>query len=100
MNMIEIKGFKGWVMFLLSALASIALAIGLPSAFMMTLWNAVVFEGFRGPEIGFLQGVLLWIAAGIAFKLIANPEIVVEFHKMDDTNTPPSNKPSSGGDGK
>lgn len=93
MKMIEIKGFSGLMMLLFGTLMTVLLIVALPAAFMMTLWNAIIFEGFNGPEISLLQGLLLWLAALISFKLIANPEIVVEFQKMDDSGKN-NNKPS------
>ena len=83
MKVYEIKGLSGLLAFLGSVLLTLALVLLLPSAFMMVLWNAMIFELFSGPEIGLAQGLLLWLASAIVFKLIFNPQIEFEFKKMD-----------------
>lgn len=83
MKVFEIKGIAGLLVFLGSVLLTLALVLIIPAAFMMVLWNAMVFELLGGPEIGLLQGMLLWVATAIVFKLVFNPQIEFEFKKMD-----------------
>lgn len=84
MKVYYLNGFSGLLMILLAVVGVLALAFALPSAFMMVLWNALVFEGFSGPAIGFWQGSILWLIALLLFKLIFKPEISLEFKKVRD----------------
>ena len=83
MQVFQIKGLSGLVMFVLALTGVFLLSIMLPSSFMMVLWNAVVFEGFSGPEITLGQGLLLWVAVLILIKLFLNPQISFHFKKME-----------------
>ncbi len=96
MKIYEIKGLSGLFTFLVGLIATLAIVVALPSAFLMVLWNAVAFEGFGGPEIALHQGLLLWLMALLTFKIIFKPEIVFELKSMDDGDDlpPPFNKPS------
>ena len=86
MQVFQIKGLTGLIVFILAVLGLLALFIALPSAFLMVFWNAVVFEGFEGPQIGLLQGMLLWAAALISLKLVMNPQVSFQFKKVSDPN--------------
>ncbi|MBK8190574.1 MAG: hypothetical protein IPK79_09030 [Vampirovibrionales bacterium] len=82
MHIFEIKGVSGLIAFLAAVAGLLALAIGIPALFMMVVWNALVFEAFHGPQIGWAQGVLLWLAALILLKLALKPHVSFEFSKM------------------
>ncbi len=86
MQVFQIKGLSGLIVFILAMLGLLALFIALPSAFLMVFWNAVVFEGFEGPQIGLFQGMLLWAAVLISLKLVMNPQISFQFKKVSDPN--------------
>jgi hypothetical protein len=86
MHVFQIKGFTGLVVAVLSIVAVLAVVLLGPAAFFMVLWNALVFEGLRGPEIDLLQGFLLWGAVMVAIKMIFQPEIKLQFQQ------PPANK--------
>ncbi len=86
MQIYQVKGFKGALAFGLAVVGVAILSVLLPSFLAQVFWNAIVFEGFSGPEIGLLQGALLWAAVLILFKLIANPQISFQFKKMNDHN--------------
>ena len=92
MHIFHIKGFSGFLMFLMAALATLFLVVGLPSIFMTVLWNATVFEAFQGPEVTLFQGFLLWVIAVILIKLIFQPEIHLEFQKLEPPNDLDDNK--------
>ena len=82
MHVFHIRGFSGVVVLLLAFLAAVALFVLLPSSFMMVLWNAVVFEGMKGPEIDIYQGALLWGMVAVLIKLIFKPEIKLQFQQI------------------
>jgi hypothetical protein len=84
MQVFQIKGLSGLLMFILAVAGLLALFLLLPGAFMMVFWNAVVFEGFYGPEIGLIQGLLLWGVALLFIKLVMNPQISFQFRKVSD----------------
>lgn len=84
MQVFQIKGLSGLIVFILAVLGLLALLMLLPSAFLMVFWNAVVFEGFEGPQIGLFQGMLLWVATLILIKLVMNPQISFQFKKVSD----------------
>ena len=84
MHVFQIKGFSGLLMFGVALLLTALLVLVLPALFMMTLWNAVVFEGFSGPEVGASQGLLLWMMTLVLFKLVFRPEISFQFHQVND----------------
>ncbi len=86
MQIYQIKGFKGLLAFILAVVGVAILSVLLPSFIAQVFWNAIVFEGLGGPEIGLLQGALLWSASLILFKLVANPQISFQFKKMKDPN--------------
>ena len=66
MHVFHIKGFPGLLLVGLAVICTALLVFVLPSAFMMVLWNATVFEGLSGPEINLSQGFLLWLAVAVA----------------------------------
>jgi hypothetical protein len=82
MHVFHIRGLSSVLMLLLAIIGVVLLLLALPAAFMMVLWNAVVFEGFKGPEIDMYQGLLLWGMLLVALKLILKPEIQLEFIKV------------------
>jgi hypothetical protein len=92
MHVFHIKGFSGALLFFLALLATAAVLLLLPSSFMMVLWNALVFEGFKGPEIDLYQGFLLWGMLLLALKLIFRPEIQFQFLRQQ---PPKPQNPSS-----
>ena len=84
MQVFQIKGFSGLMMFILAVISVMILLILLPATFTMVFWNAVVFEGLAGPQIGLFQGMLLWIAIVLLLKLIINPQISFQFKHVSD----------------
>ena len=84
MHVFQIKGFQGLLMFMLALAAAALILFVIPTGFMMVLWNAVVFEGLRGPEIGFTQGLLLWLMVMITIKLVFKPEIEFQMTNVSD----------------
>lgn len=83
MHVFHIKGFSGVLVFLLAFVSVLALFLLLPATFMMVLWNALVFEGLKGPEFDLYQGFLLWGILLVLIKLIFKPEIQFQFQKHD-----------------
>jgi hypothetical protein len=79
MHVFHIRGFSGILLLLLAILAAVTILLVLPSAFMMVLWNALVYEGFKGAEIDIYQGSLLWGVMVVLIKLIFKPEIQLQF---------------------
>ncbi|MEM0951801.1 MAG: hypothetical protein AAGI66_06630 [Cyanobacteria bacterium P01_H01_bin.74] len=87
MHVFQIKGFSGFLALLFAILLTILLLFALPTAFMMVLWNALIYESFKlGPEINYYQGFLLWALFLIVFKLVFNPEIHFQFDALDNPN--------------
>lgn len=75
MHVFQIKGLSGLIMLTLALISGLLIILALPSVFMMVLWNALIFEGLRGPEISLYQGFLLWGMMLICLKLIFQPEV-------------------------
>src|SRR6187402_193257 len=91
MHVFQIKGLSGLLTLVLALLSGIFLLLALPSVFMMVLWNALIFEGFRGPEINLYQGMLLWGMMLLSLKLIFQPELKLQLmrEQPDSTDMPP-----------
>ena len=82
MHVFQIRGISGILMVLLIIIAGLALLVALPSAFMMVLWNAIIFEAAKGPEIDILHGFYLWGIAVALINLIFKPEIKLQFQQV------------------
>jgi hypothetical protein len=82
MHVFHIRGISGILMVLLIAISALAVLVALPSAFMMVLWNALIFEGSKGPEISLLQGFLLWGSVAMLVKVVFKPEIKLQFQPV------------------
>ncbi|HEY9687452.1 MAG TPA: hypothetical protein V6C52_10790 [Coleofasciculaceae cyanobacterium] len=95
MHVFHIRGFSGIFMVLLAILAAIVILLLLPASFMMVLWNALVFEGLRGPEIDIYQGFLLWGSVMVLIKLIFKPEIKLELQQLPMNGKPASKAPQA-----
>ncbi|WP_373531083.1 hypothetical protein [Vampirovibrio sp.] len=96
MHVFHIRSLSSILLFLLAMMGAVLLLLVLPAAFMMVVWNALVFEGFKGPEINLYQGFLLWGMVLVALKLILKPEIQLEFIKAsgkDKKKDPSSRNP-------
>jgi hypothetical protein len=83
MHVFHIRGLSSFFVLLLAIVATLMVFLLLPASFMMVLWNALVFETFKGPEINLYQGFLLWGVMLVALKLIFKPEIQLEFVKAN-----------------
>jgi hypothetical protein len=81
MHVFHIRGFSSLVILLLAIVMAIAILVALPASFMMVLWNALVYEGFKGPEINVYQGFLLWGAVALMLKVIFKPEIKIQIQQ-------------------
>jgi hypothetical protein len=98
MHVFHIKGFSGILLLILAIVSAIALFLLLPATFMMVLWNALIFEGIKGPEINLYQGFLIWGIVLVMVKLVFKPEIQLQFQKHASTPTKsnlPASKPES-----
>ncbi len=82
MHVFQIRGISGLFMVLLIIISALALLVALPSSFMMVLWNAIVFEAAKGPEIDFLHGFYLWGMTVGLINLIFKPEIKLQFQQV------------------
>jgi hypothetical protein len=91
MHVFHIRGLSGFMVFLLAVVSAVLLLLLLPASFMMVLWNALVFESFKGPEISLLQGFLLWGTLMIALKIVFKPEIKFEFQPVNSKKKPLAN---------
>jgi hypothetical protein len=91
MHVFQVKGLSGMLMLVLALLTGIFLFLALPSAFMMVLWNALIYEVFRGSEINLYQGFLLWGMMLLTLKLIFSPELKFQLMRQhpDLPQTPP-----------
>jgi hypothetical protein len=79
MHVFHIRGISGLLVLLLAIVTALVLFILLPAVFMMVLWNALVFEGFKGTQIGLYEGFLLWGMAAVMIQLIFKPKIQLQF---------------------
>ena len=86
MHVFHIRGLSSFFLLLLAIIATLLVVLLLPASFMMVLWNALVYETFKGPEINLYQGFLLWGITLVALKLIFKPEIQLEFVKAPPKN--------------
>jgi hypothetical protein len=82
MQVFHIKGFSGLLLLVLGIIGTLLLVFLVPSIFMMVLWNALVFEGAKGPEIDLLQGFMLWGSVMILLKVTLNPEFQFQFENV------------------
>ncbi|MGE0200715.1 MAG: hypothetical protein AB7P76_07090 [Candidatus Melainabacteria bacterium] len=82
MHVFQFKGFSGLMMFMLAVFSTLVVAFVLPTAFTTVTWNAIVFEGFGGPEIAFSQGFILWMAILVLLKIIFKPQF--QFRRVND----------------
>jgi hypothetical protein len=89
MHVFQFRGFSAILVVLLAVVAALALLVALPSAFMMVLWNAMVFEASHGPQIDFVQGMLLWAFVAVMIKAIFNPSIKLPFQLVQQTPKAP-----------
>ncbi len=81
MHVFHFRGLSSVLVFLLAIVGIALVFLALPASFMMVLWNALVFEGAKGPEINLYQGLLLWGIVLVILKLVFKPEIQLEFVK-------------------
>ncbi|WP_303673709.1 hypothetical protein [Vampirovibrio chlorellavorus] len=81
MHVFHFRGLSSVLVFLLAILGIVLVFLALPASFMMVLWNALVFEGVKGPEINLYQGFLLWGIVLVILKMVFKPEIQLEFVK-------------------
>lgn len=81
MHVFHFRGLSSYLMLLLAIVAAFLVFLALPASFMMVLWNALIFEGAKGPKIDLYQGFLLWGMVLVCLKLILKPEIQLEFVK-------------------
>jgi hypothetical protein len=79
MQVFHFKGFSAILVVLLVLVAALAILVALPSAFMMVLWNALIFEAAKGPEISILQGALLWGFIALTIKAVFFPSLGLPF---------------------
>jgi hypothetical protein len=84
MRVFQIKGFSGLFMFFLAVVGLISVLVLLPTAFVMVLWNATVFEGFNGPEIDMFQAVILWAAVLVLTQAFMRPQVSFQFKNISD----------------
>lgn len=81
MHVFHFRGLSSYLLLLLAIVAAFLIFMALPASFLMVLWNALIFEGAKGPEINLYQGFLLWGMVLVVLKLILKPEIQLEFIK-------------------
>lgn len=81
MHVFHIRGLSSILLLALSVIGALVLLLAVPAAFLMVMWNTLVYEGFKGPEIDIYQGFLLWGVVALTLKLILKPEIKLELVK-------------------
>ena len=81
MQVFHIKGISGLLAFLAALFLVMILVAVLPASLMMTLWNATVFEGLKGPEVTLAQGFVLWMILLVVGKLVFHPQIEFQFRQ-------------------
>ncbi len=86
MQVFQIKGLTGALMFILALIGTLALVFLLPSSFLMVFWNATVFEGLNGPMISIGQALILWLAIMVLLKIIFKPEVQLQFYTAKNPN--------------
>jgi hypothetical protein len=82
MHVFHIRGISGLLVLLLAIVAALVVFLLLPAVFMMVLWNALVYEGFQGPQIGLSEGFLLWGMVAVLIQLIFKPKIQLQFQSV------------------
>jgi hypothetical protein len=84
MQILLLKGFSGLLMIALLVVVVLTLVMALPSLFCLVFWNAIVFEGFRGPEINVTQAILLWAAILALLNWRFKPQFTLQFKRVKD----------------
>ena len=84
MKIVQLKGFSGLMTLVGAVLLGFLALVLFPSAFVQVLWNAVVFEGFAGPEINLGQAALLWGAVLMLGMVVFKPDIQLQMAKSED----------------
>jgi hypothetical protein len=74
MKVVQFKGMSGIMVLVAAFLLGFLGLVLFPSAFVQVLWNAIIFEGFLGPEINLGQGALLWSAIIMLAMVVFQPE--------------------------
>jgi hypothetical protein len=90
MHVFHIRGISGILVLLLAIVAALILLLLLPATFMMVLWNALVYESFKGIQIGLYEGFLLWGMVAVLIKLIFKPQIQLQFQSAKTASRPGS----------
>jgi len=99
MHVFQIKGLSGLIILALALISGVLIILALPSVFMMVLWNALIFEGFRGPEINLYQVFLLCGLMLICLELIFKPEVHMQLmREHPDSSQSPATRKKSGKD--
>lgn len=83
MKIIELKGFKGLLAFVLLMALSFVIMMGLPSLVVWITWNALVGECLHGPMFSFLQAFLLTAILFVLGQIILQPKWQLELRKTD-----------------
>jgi hypothetical protein len=86
----KVEGFTGLFLVLAAVLLALFLVAVVPTLVLTALWNALVASTFNGPEIGLLQGALLWSIVALLLYAWHQPEIAIEMRKE---GTLPANWP-------
>lgn len=92
MHVFHFRGLSSILIFLLALIGVAIVFLAIPASFMMILWNALIFEGAKGPEINLYQGLLLWGMVLCLLKIVFKPEIRLEFVKANPAKTDKSKK--------
>lgn len=93
MHEFQFRGFSAVLVLALAVVTALAVLVALPASFMMVFWNATVFEAANGPQIDFVQGMLLWGFVAILLKVIFKPSIKLPFQLVQQTGK--SGKPDA-----
>ena len=81
MNVLKIRNLRDLLSFLFALMMLFSLFLVLPTLFCWVCWNALVYEGFNGPQIDWFQGGILWLIVMSLINLIFRPEIQFQMTK-------------------
>lgn len=82
-NVIQINGFRGILMAIGIVVCLAAGFIGFPGMVMKMGWNIISQTTGLLPQIGIIQGVLLWGIVVVTYLVMKRNPFVVEFKSAD-----------------
>lgn len=79
-NIIDVNGFRGLFLFLFAVACLLAGFLAFPGLLGMYIWNFISEKYISVlPQIGLIQGILLWLIIVVAFYASSNNKFLIVF---------------------